>query len=381
MGRLFGGGGLIIGAAGAGSLESPLDDEKVKKLEFLHDWDRQDMVENTYHLDGTVETYLWTRPARGNRSWLPVKVHASRLIQFPGATTTNRKRNQNQGWDLSVLQRVYATLKSFDSMFSSTDAMFADASQAVFKLQGLIDALGESDGSGENDVRTRLQLMDMMRSSGKAIMLDAGDENGDGAEDFSTVDRATLGSLDGTMQQYYIRLAAAAGMPLTVLLGMSPAGMDATGESDMILYYNRVDIYRKKVLEPRILRIVRMLARELGDEDPSEWKISWPELARPKPLDVATEAKMKVDACVALVTAQIALPEEVALSMNKIAPTLNLTLDKDSRVSALKEGLKEIANREMTGPGALPEEEPEGVSPPKKASERKTPSSAAKRQV
>lgn len=380
MGRLFGGAGLILGVKGGGSLESPLDEEDAEGLEFMIDWDRQDMSDHSYYRDGTVEKYKWTRPARGNASQLPVIVHESRLIKFPGAMSTNRKIKQNGGWDLSVLQRVHSVLKSFDGMFSSTDAMFADASQAVFKLQGLIAALADNDGTGENDVRTRLALMDMLRSSGKAVVLDAGDENGNGAEDFSTVDRATLGTLDGVIGQYYVRLAAAARMPLTVLLGMAPAGMDATGESDMILYYNTVDIYRRTVLEPRILRIVRLIARSLGDEDPSEWIISWPELARPTPLDCATAEKMAIDSCVALVTSQVALPEEVALSLTKIAPTLGLMLNREPREQALQEALEEIKNREMTGPIPEEVEEPAGVAQPTKASKRKSPAKAQGRQ-
>ncbi len=385
MARLFGGGGLILGVKGAGALSTPLQDEATKGVEFLQDFDRQDMQESTYYRDGSVETYLWTKPQSGRSSQTKqVAVHESRIILFPGAQTTNRKRIQNQGWDLSVLQRVYAVLLSFDGMFSSTDAMFADASQAVFKLQGLIAALAENDGTGDSDIRTRLSLMDMGRSSGKAVVLDAGDENGNGAEEFSTVDRATLGTLDGVIGQYYVRLAAAARMPLTVLLGMSPAGMDATGESDMILYYNTVDIYRKQVLEPRILRILRLLARAEGDSDPSEWVVSWPELARPKPLDVKTAEKMAIDSCVALITSQVALPEEVALSLTKIAPSLGLMLDRAAREKALKEALTEVENREMTGP--VPEEPepvvgPKGVSQPTKSSERKTPSKAAGKQI
>jgi len=377
FGRLFGGAGSVMGVRGAGSLESPLA-EGQGELVSLTGWDRQDMLPRTYFPNGEVETYTWQRVSNGIQSWMPQVVHASRLLTFPGATTTSRKRQENGGWDLSILQRVYQALRSFDSMFSSTDAMFADASQAVFKLQGLIQSLAEASGTSAagNDVTSRLQMMDLFRSSAKAVVLDAGDVTGVGAESFEVVDRTSLGALDGVIGQYYVRLAAAARMPLTVLLGMAPSGMNATGESDLLLYFNSVDVYRNDVLTPRLKRLVTMVARELGDEDPDSWEVCWPELQRPKPLDVATAENMKVQSVVALVTAMALLPEEVALNLETIAPTLGVTVDKEARRKALVEALKELGDREMTGPMEVPEEEPVGVSPNTRVSERKTPAAA-----
>lgn len=383
-GRLFGGGGLVLGVKGSGRPNTPLDDEKVKEIVLLSDFDRQDMTPTTWYPDGSVETYRWAPPATGTAPMRNVLVHESRVLVFPGAPTTNRTRARNQQWDLSVLQRVYEVLKSFSGMYGSVDNMFADASQAVFKLQGLIQALAEADdgadgSTGASDVQTRLQLLDFLRSSLRAIMLDAGDADGNGAESFEVIER-NIGQLADTMTQYFTRLAAAADMPLTVLLGTSPAGMDATGESDMILYFNTVDVYRQS-LTPIITRLIHMIARTLGDSDPESWEIEWPELARPKPLDVATATKMNIDSAVALVGAGIVLPEEVALSLSRLAPTLGLIIDAPSRQKALKDALKELEDREMTGVNAQPEEEPGGVKPAAKASERKTPSKAAGRQV
>ncbi len=377
FGRLFGGAGSILGVRGAGSLEKPLDDSKVTDIEMLTDWDRQDMTALSYYPNGEVETYNWQRPSQGTQGWKPQIVHESRLLVFPGAMTTLRKRNENQGWDLSILQRVYQTLRSFDSMFSSVDAMFADASQAVFKLQGLIASLAEATGPAGNDVTSRLQMMDMFRSSAKAVVLDAGDETGVGAESFDVVDRTALGTIDGVIQQYYIRLCAAARMPLTVLLGTVPSGMNATGESDLLLYFNSVDVFREAVITPPLKRLVRMAAQAVGDSDPDSWEICWPELQRPAPLAVATAEKMKIDSAIGLITAMAVLPEEVALSLDAIAPTLGITLDKEARRKAYVEALKELGDREMTGPAETPEVEPAGVSPKTKASKRKTPAKSA----
>lgn len=392
--RLHGGGGLLLGAKGGGGLATPLKDERVTEISYFTAWDRTCMQAATWYPDGSPATFNYT--PRGRKTSQPQQViHESRLIFFPGAVTTDTARAANQDWDHSVLQAVYQTLKSFDQMFASTDAMFADASQSVFKLQGLIKALAENDGDGEAEARTRLQLLDMMRSSTRAIMLEAGAKDGDPPEEYEVVERTTLGTISDVIQQYYVRLACAANMPLTVLLGMAPSGMDATGESDMILYFNTVDVYRQEALTPVILRIINMLARtvldgetmdaEEDETDDQEWEIVWPELARPKPLDVATAENMAITSVGTLIERQVLLPEEAALALRDIAPSLRISIDPAPREKALREAQKEIANREMTGPGkeepVVPPGGAKGVAPKAKMSERKTPSRQAKRQV
>jgi phage-related protein (TIGR01555 family) len=389
-GRLFGGGGVILRVKGGGLPAMPLRDEDVTEVLELIPFDRQDLTAYTWYGDGRVQTYIWQpTPIGGVTAIQPTVIHESRMLMFGGMTTTRRRKQYNQGWDLSVLQRVYNVLKSFDSMWASTDAMFADASQAVFKMQGLIQSLAESDGEGREDVQTRLAFMDMVRSSAKAIMLDAGDKaNGSEPESFEVVERSTLGTLDGVMQAYMVRLATAARMPLTVLLGMSPAGMDATGDSDMELYFNTIDVYRADELQPPLLRLVKMLAQTLGEDDVDDLKIVWPELSRPKPLDVATAEKMNIDGVVALVAAQTLLPEEAALNLNRIAPSLRLRVDLDARRKALKDGLAEVENREV-GLGqveAAAEVEAKHApkptaNPPAKSGARKTKAKSAKAQT
>jgi phage-related protein (TIGR01555 family) len=334
-GRLFGGGAVIVGVTGGGSLQTELKDEKVRGVEVLIDVDRQDLIPQTWNADGTVEIYTWTQvTAGGVGNGQPRLIHHSRVITFPGAKTTNRARARNQGWDHSVIQRIYSVLLGYDGMWASVDHMFADMSQAVFKLQGFIAAMAEADGEGAETVTTRIQLMDTLRSVARAIVLDAGDETGAGAESFEVVERGALTGVDGILDKKTLRLACAARMPVTRLMGQSPAGMNATGDSDLEIWGNEVQVERRHIIEPRLERIVNMIARELGDQDP-EWTIVWPNLRHTTEKEDAELEKLRVDTAIALVTAQVALPEELAVCLEKIAPTLGLGLDVAAREEAL----------------------------------------------
>ncbi|MEY4507934.1 MAG: hypothetical protein RLZZ450_56 [Pseudomonadota bacterium] len=424
-GRLFGGGGVIVVAkSGTNTSRAPLLDEKVTEVVKLIDFDKQQMQPYTFNTDGSVRTFLYTPVILGmaaGTNVLPIEVHTSRVILCPGASTTNKARQANEGWDHSVLKRVRAALLSFDGMWKSVDNMFSDASQAVFKMQGLIQSLAED--TGPNAVQVRLQLMDRIRSVARAIILDAGDEQGNGAEDFELKERASLGGLDGVIGQYMVRLATAARMPLTVLLGMAPAGMDATGESDMVLYFNTVDIYRQNVLQERIERILNMLALEYrasaivedafsklesgeepddsDEEETGRWCIEWPELARPKPIDVATAENMRITSAMQLVDGTVIQAEELALRLSDVAARgiTALDLNLQPRRAALEAAHEEVANREVglgkaEATAAVETENaikvekskpksvgPKGKAPAGKMSKRKTPSKAAKRQV
>lgn len=400
--RLHGGGGLILAAAGSGPLSEPLNDEDVIRLERFLEWDAQQLQEVRWYPDGNVSHYMYT-PRRTGPTTGPIEVHESRVLAFPGAEATLNTRAHNHGWDDSVLKVVYETLMAYDGSWASITDMFSDASQAVFKLSGLIEALAEGNGSdGVRDVLTRLRTLDLTRGTSRALVLDAG-VDGKGGEEFDTIDRTGFGTLAPMVGQLFVRVAAAADMPMTVLLGMSPAGADATGESDLALWFNSVDVYRQQ-LTPIFERIIRIIAYAAKDEDPESWEIVWPELQRPTPLEIATARNMTVTSLTQLIRDEVATPEEVALSMTKwVEEGLSgLQLDVESRQIALEEALKEVKERSLgeseasEGPGLNGSNDPDDdgesdaptaggpgatVPPDVRVSERRTPAKAAGRQI
>lgn len=349
LGRLFGGAGLVLAVEGAGRPDTELDDERITGVDFVRACDRQDFAPAFWRPDGSTERWYWTRVSRGGGPvGIPIVVlHDSRVIWFGGAETTDRARQRNGYWDLSVLQSLFNVLVSYDGYWGSLDAQVADASQAVFHLQGFITALASNSGETGQALRKRLALMDMGRSSSKALVLDAGDKDGNGREEFKVVERPSLASMDKLTGVFLNRFAAEAGYPVSVLFEQAAAGTNATGEADLTLYYANVDAYRHNVLTCPAKELVEMVARDLGLPDPEEIEVCWPELYRPKPLDVASAQKMRADTLVGMVGAGIILEEEAALDA---AEHMNLDLDREARQKALKAGLKEVEERTVMDP-------------------------------
>jgi hypothetical protein len=97
-----------------------------------------------------------------------------------------------------------------------------------------------------------MAAVDMARSSGRSIVLDK-----DG-EDFHREPVQVTG-MDALLDRFQQRLAAAAEMPVTLLMGRSPAGLNATGESDLAQWNMSVQASQRKVARPAIARMLEIL--------------------------------------------------------------------------------------------------------------------------
>ena len=125
---------------------------------------------------------------------------------------------------------------------------------------------------GEKLVQNRLQAMDMMKSSFHSILMDID-------EDFVR-DTISFGGVSEVLYQFMMMTSAATGYPMTKLFGISPGGLNSTGDSDMYQYYDMVRAKQQTELLPIIERIVHIISQ-------------WQKIPEPKivfnPLEQMTE--------------------------------------------------------------------------------------------
>lgn len=288
-GGLYGGGLLLIGADDGRPTSEPLDLSRLASIDWLRVSDRTHAQVDAWDTDpasgryGQPERYRIFEATHGPGAYVQGLWHHSRVIVFPGARTSARTRRENGGWDLSVLDRVVSKLSLHDGIWADVGSMVADGSQGVWKIKGFFNAILSNR---VEQLESRFAIADKARSIYRAILLDK-----DG-EEFSYVHRQFSG-IEGLLSQSAIRTAAAAQMPVTVLFGQSPGGMNATGDSDLSLWYDRVKSYRTHTLEPRISSLLRIMfaAAEgpTGGEEPSSWGIQWPPVREPSRQEVTNE--------------------------------------------------------------------------------------------
>lgn len=323
-GSLYGGAVLLIGANDGNPGWAPLDVTRIKSVKYLYLVDRRYISPLTYYDEmghpklGEPQTYLVSGGASQARAATHV-VHESRLIRFGGAPTGENERAQLGGWDYSVLQKPHEVLLQFNTGWKAVEHMLTDANQAVFKVSGLAEMLGGTEAA-EAALKARIKAVDMFRSVMRAIVVDAGDsEVGTSPEDFSR-QSVSFADIPATLDKLMLRLAGTAPMPVTFLMGQSPAGLSSTGESDFRWFYDRIETRRENKLAPKLRRLNEIL---LASADAPKIKaernnIKFDALWTLDPLQEAQRRQALATADAAYVAAQVYLPEEIALSRSTV---------------------------------------------------------------
>lgn len=309
--RVEGGGAILLGADDGLDASKPLNVEALRGVRWLASLTSRELWVESWVADpnsarfGEPEMYRLQRLGGGGGSDTRA-VHHSRIVRFEGLPTTRQRRNQLKGWGESYLQRAYSILQEWNGAHVAVGALLQDASQGVLKFKDLMSLMA-SDPTGL--IKRRLEVMDLGRSAARSIILDA-----DG-ESFERTEVGALSGLPNILDRMSLRLSGACEIPVSILLGQAPAGMDATGESDMEAWRDAVDAERRTALRPALARITRLLL--LSSEGPTRgaepegWTIDLPPLREPTEPEKAALRKAVADTDAVYIAQQVVTPEEV----------------------------------------------------------------------
>jgi phage-related protein (TIGR01555 family) len=315
--RAFGGAGIFVGAMdGQKDLTKPLDMTRIQTVDFLTSLDARELQATAYYGNpltkqfGFPEVYRvvpQTVSTNVAAPFMPM-VHETRLLRFQGAVVSRRQLRENVGWGDSVFVRVYQVLRDFQVSWDSAAVLVQDFAQAVFKIKGLAELVANDQSA---QLSTRMQLIDMSRSVVRAALIDS-----DG-EEFSRVATPVTG-LPELLEKFMLRMAAAAQIPVSVLMGQAPAGLNATGDSDMRWFYDRIAAMQERYLKPQVEALARiMFACKTGPtkgEIPDNWTVQFKPLYQ---LDETQQADVRLKQSTAdgnYIDRGVLLPEEVAQS-------------------------------------------------------------------
>jgi phage-related protein (TIGR01555 family) len=89
----------------------------------------------------------------------------------------------------------------------------------------------------------------------------------------------SVAGLPELLERLMLRLAAAGGMPVSLLMGQAPSGLNATGDSDIRWFYDHVAAMQKKSLKSALVQIytVIMSAKDgpTKGKVPENWDIAF----------------------------------------------------------------------------------------------------------
>lgn len=318
-GRLFGGSLVLIGANDGQDPREPLDENRLESLSFLQVYDRRRAQPESWYEDerspqfGESKVYRLTNYRTGGVSY----VHETRLIRFGGAHTGDYERWQQLGWDYSILQDAHDAIRQFSDIYKASEILMTDASQGVFKIKGLMAMIA---GGQLQDLQTRAQLMDITRSLARAVMLDA-----EGGEEFTKV-QTTFAGIAEMLDRSANRLSAAVEIPVTLLMGQAPAGLQATGASDIRTWYDKVQADRELILKPRLERLIYLisLAEKLADR---RFSITFKPLWQETPKEKSDREKVEADTAKVWIDCDVLTPEQVGIAQFSTAEKLPYRID------------------------------------------------------
>lgn len=305
--RIYGGALIIVGYNDGLSLEAPVDFKRVKNINWLLSIDRRGAQAAKYINElgpnfGMPEIYTITSQSGGVS--YTANVHHTRVIHIDGAPVDRRKRASCRGFGLSVLQRPYDVLRSFGLSFSSASLMLSDATQGVFKLKGLINAVA----SGESEaILDRMRLLDQGRSVSRSIALDSD------TEDFQKI-ATSFSGVPELLDRLMMRLASSADMPVSILMGRSAAGMNATGDLDLAVWEQSVKAFQQDVLAPIFDRIFKDLYVIQTKKDSDEISVQFAPLGEESATTKAAIYTQFANADNVYIAAGVLDPAEVAIA-------------------------------------------------------------------
>lgn len=251
-GRLYGGGAILIVTPDM-SLDQPLTIENIQKISSLLVVSRYELVNQGIDNDirspnfGQPRWYM-VQPRSGGA--LNMRVHHTRVIRFDGAKLPRQKFTKNNYWHDSVLTKLGKIIGNYDVSHEALALLLQDMSVAVHKVHGLKDSM-LAEG-GDEQILKRMQIVNATRSIARSVVIDA--EN----ESFEYQQR-NLSGVKEVVDLISNRLVAASKMPHTRLLGESPSGLGATGNSEMTNWYDYVANQQEVYLKAKLMKLYEVI--------------------------------------------------------------------------------------------------------------------------
>lgn len=208
-----------------------------------------------------------------------LRVHHSRLLQARGRMLPIQEEINEDYWGASEIEHIYEELQKRNATSANIAQLVFQANVSAMKIGNF----GEAMATGTDQMKQKIMqaIFDMNRiknSSGLLVM---------GADDNYEQHPYSFAGIAEVYEAFMLDMAGAAEIPATKLFGRSPQGMNATGESDMNNYYEKLAQLQENQLRPAIEKLLPVMAMSLWGEIPEDMEIVFKPLATTTPADRA----------------------------------------------------------------------------------------------
>lgn len=300
-GRLYGGSIGVLQIEGQ-DLESELDISTIQKGQFkgiavFDRWQVNPLIQHTIPYGPQIGLPAYYQIVNDptqldpGYEFTPIEdntVHHSRLVRNGGIDLPFWQALTELMWGESVLERLWDRLIAFDNATMSSASLIDRANLRTVGVEGLREILA-AGGEAQQGLLAMFEMMRLLQVNEGLTLIDKEDE-------FQTTAYSFAG-LSDMLIQFGQQIAGACDTPLVRLFGQSPAGLNATGESDMRMYYDSILAQQEAKLRNPIDTILRVLWRsELGKDAPDDLNFKFVPLWQMSALDKANVGKTVAEA-------------------------------------------------------------------------------------
>lgn len=269
-GRLYGGSLAVLQIEGQ-PLDTPLRVETVGRGMFrgLLSLDRwmvepslTDLVTEMGPSLGMPKFYTVNADAPAFRNQ---RIHHTRVIRLEGTRLPWNQRIGENLWGLSVYERLYDRMIAFDSASQGAAQLVYKSSIRTYKVNQMRQLIG-GDAQAQMMLSKYVEMMRRFQGVEGVTLIDSED-------DFVMSSNNGFAGIGDALAQFGQQISGALQIPLVRLFGQSPGGLNSSGSSDLVTYYDGIKHQQERWLKTGVDRIYRCIAASMGIPLPPEFAV------------------------------------------------------------------------------------------------------------
>jgi phage-related protein (TIGR01555 family) len=368
-GRLYGGCIAIILIDGQDPA-TPLRAETIGKDQFrgllvLDRWQVEPSLNNLIQIgESNTEIGLprFYRITSDSAVYPRASVHYSRVFRYEGYSLPYQQRLAENLWGMSVYERLYDRLLAFDSTTQGVAQLAFKAYLRSIKIKNLREMIS-TGGANLQRLLNQIEMMRLFQSNEGITLLDADD-------DFGTTTYAFSG-LDSVLLQFGQQLCGALQIPGVRLFGQSPAGLNATGDSDWRNYYDGTHQQQENRLRMPLTTCLGVMAMSAGIKLPKEFNFTFRSLWQMTTKEKAEVAEINTRTVLAAEETGVISPRRALEELRQSSQETGIwTTITDEEVEQASEEMPPSPGELAAMPGQQPGEHPAGGPAPPGAQRR-----------
>lgn len=212
------------------------------------------------------------------------EVHASRLLMFSSRPVPDILKPAYNFSGMSMSQLALPYIENFLKTRDSVNRMISTYSMPGIKTN-MVSVLTGEDG---DDVVNRAQLYNAQRDNQGLFVIDKE------MEDMFHY-QAALGTLDKLQAQSQEHMSSISSIPLIVLFGISPSGLNASGDAELDVWDEHVIDMQDVLFRDNLQKVVEIIQlSKFGDIDESI-ELTFPSSREPTPKEAAELRKVDAE--------------------------------------------------------------------------------------